>query len=101
MKKVLAMLLIGLFVVGGTAITADADPIDKLGRGTVNALTGLLEVPKTIYQDSVDVNPLFGATFGLLHGAAAALFRTGSGVVDIVTFPLAPYDVHIVPEYVF
>lgn len=100
MKKGLVLLMVGLFLLGST-IPANADPVDKLGRGTINALTGWLEIPKTIYEDSADKNPIFGGTFGLLHGAGAAIFRTAAGIIDIVTFPFPPYDDHIVPEYVF
>lgn len=100
MKKALAIVLTGLFFVGVSGV-AKADPLDKLGRGSINVLTGWLEIPKTVYEDSADNNPLFGATFGLLHGAGCALYRTGAGLVDIVTAPIPPYDNHIVPEYVF
>lgn len=101
MKKGFTILMVGLLFLGGVAFEANADPLDKLGRGSINVLTGVLEVPKTIFQDSVDKNPLFGGTFGVLHGGANALFRVGAGAIDILTFPFAPYDVHIVPEYVF
>lgn len=100
MKKVLAagIVAIILFAVG---TAANADPVEKAARGIINVTTGWLEIPKVIYQDSVNENPLFGATFGLLHGAGCAIYRTGAGLIDIVTCPFKPYDEHIVPEYVF
>ncbi len=101
MKRVFVLFLVGLFCIGAMGMSAEADPVDKLGRGTVNVLTGWLEVPKTIYEDSVAHNPIFGGTFGLLHGVAGAIYRAGAGLIDIVTAPFPPYDVHIVPEYVF
>lgn len=100
MKKVCAVIVVGFFILGWSA-NATADPAEKAARGTINFLTGWLEIPKVIYEDSVNENPLFGMTFGLFHGAGAAIYRMGAGVIDIVTFPFKPYDDHIVPEYVF
>lgn len=100
MKKVFATLLVGALLLSMGA-PASADPVEKAARGTINVLTGWLEIPKVVYEDSVNENPLFGMTFGILHGAAGAVYRTGSGLIDIVTAPFKPYDVHIVPEYVF
>lgn len=102
MKRFLSLTLLALFLVGVMGINAQAeDSIDKLGRGSVNVLTGWLEIPKTVYEDSVDKNPLFGGTFGIVHGAANAIYRTAAGIADIATAPFPPYDQYIIPEYVF
>lgn len=100
MKKVFAALLVGALWMGMGA-PASADPVEKAARGVINTFTGLLEIPKVMYEDSVNENPLFGCTFGFFHGCGAAVYRTGAGLIDFFTFPFKPYDDHIVPEYVF
>jgi len=44
------------------------DPAKKLGRGLANILTGWVELPKNIYDTSVEDNPLSGLTIGLAKG---------------------------------
>jgi len=100
MKKVFMLFLVGFFLLGSIGV-AKADPIDKLGRGVVNVLTCWLEIPVTVFEDSVDINPLFGGTFGIVHGCGRTLYRAGAGIVDIVLFPFPPFDDHIIPEFVF
>lgn len=100
MKKALAAVFAAAVVIAATA-PVSADPLDKLARGAINTATGWIEIPKVMYEDCVNENILFGLTFGLFHGAATGIYRTGAGLIDIVTFPLKPYDEHIVPEYVF
>ena len=100
MKKVFAALMVGAFLIAVGA-PASADPLEKAARGAINTTTGWLEIPKVMYEDSVNENPLFGCTFGFFHGCATAIYRTGAGLVDIATSPFKPYDEHIVPEYAF
>ncbi|MBD3296577.1 MAG: exosortase system-associated protein, TIGR04073 family, partial [Candidatus Omnitrophica bacterium] len=44
------------------------DPAKKLGRGLANVLTGWVELPKNIYDTSVEENVLSGLTMGLAKG---------------------------------
>jgi putative exosortase-associated protein (TIGR04073 family) len=77
----------------------------KLGRGIVNIATGWVELPKNIYDTSVDTNnPLMGITYGTLKGLGMTVVRTGAGAFDTVTF-LFPvpqdYKPILEPEFVF
>jgi len=75
----------------------------KLGRGIVNMATGWIEIPKTIYDVSVETNPFTGVTYGALKGAGMTVVRTGAGVYDVVTFLFpAPADYMPIfdPEFV-
>lgn len=80
------------------------DPLTKLGRGVANTLTGWVELPKNIYNTSVEDNAFSGVTLGLARGAGMTLVRTGAGIFEIVTFPFpVPQDYKplLEPEYVF
>ncbi|MCX5715866.1 MAG: exosortase system-associated protein, TIGR04073 family [Candidatus Omnitrophica bacterium] len=79
------------------------DPAKKLGRGLVNILTGWVELPKNIYDTSVQSNPLAGITIGLAKGLGMTIVRTGAGVYDTATFPFPlpkEYKPVLEPEYV-
>lgn len=77
----------------------------KLGRGIVNVATGWVELPRNIYDTSVETNnPLMGITYGTLKGVGMTVVRTGAGAYDVVTF-LFPvpqdYQPILKPEFVF
>ena len=55
------------------------DPAKKLGRGLANILTGWVELPKNIYETSVEDNIFSGLTIGLAKGVGMAIVRTGTG----------------------
>lgn len=77
----------------------------KLGRGIVNVVTGWIELPKNIYDTSVETNnPLMGITYGLVKGVGMTVVRTGAGAYDVATFlfPLPEdYKPILEPEFVF
>lgn len=77
----------------------------KLGRGIVNIATGWVELPKNIYDTSIETNnPLMGMTYGTLKGVGMTVVRTGAGAYDVVTFlfPLPEdYEPILEPEFVF
>jgi len=77
----------------------------KLGRGLVNVATGWIELPKNIYDTSVETNnPLMGLTYGLVKGVGMTVVRTGAGAYDVVTFlfPIPEdYEPLLDPEFVF
>ena len=80
------------------------DPFTKLGRGVANTLTGWVELPKNIYNVSVQDNAFSGMTLGLAKGAGMSLVRTGAGIYEIATFPFPlpeDYKPILEPEYVF
>lgn len=67
-----------------------ARPVDKLGRGVVNLLTGWIELPKQVHRGGQHPNRLVGLGRGLLRGAGLALLRSGVGLYETVTFAV-PY----------
>ena len=102
MKKLLSTLLIGVILFA--PMTEAQSPARKLLRGTANLLTGWVEIPKNIYDTTVEANVLSGITFGAVEGIGMAIVRTGAGVYDIVTFPLPlpeNYEPVLFPEFVF
>jgi len=106
MQKTIKILFVCCVVVAmiGMATQCYAqDPAKKLGRGLANVLTGWVELPKNIYDTSVEENALSGMTMGLAKGLGMTIVRTGAGVYETVTFPLpVPEDYQPVlePEFV-
>jgi len=76
---------------------------NKLLRGITNTLTGWVEIPKNIYDVTVETNIARGLTSGLVGGLGMGIVRTGAGVYEVVTFPIEcpkDYGIILVPEYV-
>jgi len=76
----------------------------KVYRGLANIITGWIELPKNIYDTSVEDNPLSGLTIGLAKGVGMTIVRTGAGVYETVTFPFPipeGYAPVLEPEFVF
>ena len=104
MKKAAVFLLTVLAIGLAASPARAADPVTKLGRGIANALTGWIEIPKSVYRTSAEQGPFVGLTRGLANGAGVAVERTGAGFYDAATFPVpapANYESPIDPEYVF
>lgn len=94
----------GLLLLGATVCHAESDAFTKLGRGVANTLTGWVELPKNVYNTSVEDNAFAGMTLGLAKGAGMTLVRTASGIFEIATFPFPlpeDYKAILEPEYVF
>lgn len=103
MKRLVAGIVFTLAVSSATVCFAN-DAFTKLGRGVANALTGWVEVPKNIYNVSVEENAFAGVTLGLAKGAGMTIVRTGAGIYEIATFPFPlpqDYKPILEPEYVF
>ena len=99
-----AGLLAVVFFLGTASACYAEDAFTKLGRGVANTLTGWVELPKNVYDTSVEENAFAGMTLGLAKGAGMTLVRTGAGIFELVTFPFpVPEDYKAVlePEYVF
>ena len=102
--KGIAVSVIAVAALLFTTVCFAQDPFTKLGRGVANTSTGWVELPKNIYNTSVQDNAFAGFTLGLAKGAGMALVRTGAGVYEVVTFPFPlPQDFRPIlePEYVF
>jgi len=104
MSKAIIICVAVLMVLSMATSSYAQDPAKKLGRGLANILTGWIELPKNIYDTSVEDNPLSGLTIGLAKGVGMTIVRTGAGVYETVTFPFPipeGYAPVIEPEFVF
>ncbi|MGB2629676.1 MAG: exosortase system-associated protein, TIGR04073 family [Candidatus Omnitrophota bacterium] len=105
--KTVKFLMVCLVIVAMVGITTQCyaqDPAKKLGRGLANVLTGWVELPKNIYDTSVEENILSGLTMGLAKGVGMTIVRTGAGIYETVTFPFPipeDYQPVLEPEFVF
>ena len=104
MKRLLKILILTALISLLLASTAEAQgKAKKLLRGVANTLTGWVEIPKNIYDTSVEENLLAGGTLGTIEGIGMAIVRTGCGVYEVVTFPFPVpegYQPILYPEYV-
>lgn len=75
-------------------------PVNKMGQGAINALTSWVDVPSKITEESEESSIIAGCTLGLGAGVAVGLARTASGVYDMATFSMSPYNKPLMdPKY--
>ncbi len=104
MKKGIILFVVFALVVFAASASYAQDPGKKLMRGLANILTGWVELPKNIYETSVEDNMFSGITIGLAKGIGMTIVRTGAGIYETVTFPFPipeEYAPVLEPEYVF
>ena len=84
------LLTFAVILNAATLSFAQGDVIEKMGkklaRGIINIATGWIEIPKNIYDTSVESNPFMGITFGTIKGAGMTVVITALGACDTVTF---------------
>ena len=84
-----------------------AGPEEKLGRGLNNTfeIVRMGEMRRTIEQTAIFDSPEAGYTTGFIRGFDRSMARTGLGLFEIATFPVAPYDPqltkYLTPEPVY
>lgn len=105
MKKTIQTLimLLAIMLFAPNAVFADQYPdkaMDKLGIGLANAVTGVVEIPKTITIVGNRDGVIHGMTVGFLTGIANAVGRSLSGAFDIATF-LIPTTPFVKPGYIW
>ena len=104
MKKALIICVALVTILSIATASYAQDPAKKLGRGVANILTGWLEIPKNIYNTSIETNPMVGITVGTAKGIGMGIVRTGAGVYEVITFPFPlpeDYVPILEPEFVF
>ncbi|MDD4182815.1 MAG: exosortase system-associated protein, TIGR04073 family [Candidatus Omnitrophica bacterium] len=67
-------------------------PVEKMGVGIINTTTSWADVPQKVAEVSERDNIFLGVTLGLGEGIVSGLARGASGVADVATFGLAPYN---------
>lgn len=75
----------------------------KLLRGVGNVFLGVVEIPKTIWEETQALDPLTGTLTGVVKGTGRTIARMGVGVYEVVTFPVPVpkrYEPIIEPEFV-
>lgn len=101
-KKVMVAVMAGVLIIGFATVASAENCFDKLGRGLVNTASGWLEVPNQLVLTSQEYNPFAGVTYGTGKGVGVGIYRTGTGVFDIATFVIPPYDAaYIHPNFIF
>lgn len=73
---------------------------EKLGTGIANAVTGFVEIPKTMIITGRRHGATYGMTAGLFTGLFHSIGRSLSGALDIATFPV-PTTPIVQPTYVW
>ncbi len=94
MKRLWMALLVSVVLVSVPVMAAFAEEVippaaaQKAVRGLANTGLGVVvELPKTVYYDTLEDGPLYGLTVGVLEGLSWGIARTLVGVYEIVTFP--------------
>ncbi len=94
MKKIVALVLVSglILAVGMPVQTASAaeenNAVTKLGRGVLNVLDAVVEIPGTMLRTSEAEGAAAGLTKGLFDGAVNTVKRAVVGVYEVGTFPL-------------
>ena len=73
---------------------------EKLGNGIANAVTGVVEIPKTMMVTSKREGVAYGVTAGFFTGIVHMVGRTLTGAVDIATF-FVPTTPIVRPQYIW
>ena len=101
MKKIILLLILSF--VFAPIVVAQSMPT-KLKRGTINLCTGWIELPKNIYDTSIEKNLTNGIIIGTMKGFGKAIVRTGCGIYEMITF-IVPipnnYESILNPKYIF
>lgn len=75
-------------------------PVEKMGVGIINTTTSWADIPQKIAEVSERDNIFLGVTLGLGEGIVSGVARGASGVADVATFGVGPYDKPMMqPEY--
>jgi putative exosortase-associated protein (TIGR04073 family) len=75
-------------------------PVEKMGVGIINTTTSWADIPGKIAEVSERDNIFLGVTLGFGEGLVSGVARGASGVADVATFGLAPYDKPLMePQY--
>ncbi|MDD3297026.1 MAG: exosortase system-associated protein, TIGR04073 family [Candidatus Omnitrophica bacterium] len=104
MVRTFVALVLTVVVLGcaGSAYAMDQNAATKLARGICNDVTFWIEVPKQVYLEARDRDPLTGLTYGMVKGIGYGIMRLGEGIYDTALFLLPPYDRPLMePEFVF
>ena len=104
MKKTIYLFILfsALFCVSNIALAHNYPTKvgEKLGNGIANAVTGVVEIPKTMMVTGRRHGATYGMTAGFFTGIFHAVGRSLAGALDIATF-LVPTTPVIRPPYIW
>lgn len=92
MKKTTAVMIM-FFMLASISTTAFAQsseegPMTKLGRGLLNVLDAVTEIPGTVMRESQSEGVATGMTKGAVLGVMNTIVRAVVGVYEVATFPV-------------
>ena len=90
MKKMIALLIAVCMAacVAGPVFAQDNSAMTKLGRGVLNVVDAVTEIPGTIMRESNANGIGSGLTKGTFTGVINTVVRGVVGVYEVVTFPI-------------
>lgn len=105
MKKVIILAVVFSLLISVMPAYAK-NPGDKLKRGLANVCGSfILEIPKTMGEEwEQSNNAALGCTTGFFKGIFRSVARMGSGLWDVLTFPISipgDYEPIFDPDYVY
>ncbi|SER71465.1 putative exosortase-associated protein, TIGR04073 family [Nitrosomonas sp. Nm51] len=104
MKKTINILILlgALFCISNFALAHNYPTKvgEKLGNGIANAVTGVVEIPKTMMVTGRRHGATYGMTAGFFTGLFHSVGRSLAGALDIATF-LVPTTPVIRPAYIW
>ncbi len=62
--------------------------MDKFGRGFINTVFGVIEIPKQSVKRAIETHSSYGYASGLFVGIGFFVLRELAGVYELVTFPI-------------
>ena len=92
-RSVVAVMASAVLVSGAASVAFGEEVVSpaaaqKAVRGLANTGLGVVvELPKTVYYDTLEDGPLYGLTVGVFEGLSWGIARTLVGVYEVVTFP--------------
>lgn len=105
MVKAVAITVIACFVVlaftsACFAGSGELGPVNKLGKGINNLLTGWLELPRQITITTKEDGIKQGLTYGFINGLAYTIVRTVAGAIDAALFIVPPFDKPLMEPFI-
>lgn len=91
MKKIISIVLVLTVLCSGAAYaqsTTENNAMTKLGRGILNILDAIVEIPGTMIRESEAEGVATGVTKGTVVGVVNTVLRALVGVYEVATFPV-------------
>lgn len=92
MKKAAVIMLVFVVMFSGTSFaqtsTGDNNAMTKLGRGLLNIIDAVTEIPGTMMRKSAEEGAATGMTVGAFEGVFNTIARALVGAYEVATFPV-------------